>query len=233
MPPVSTTVLDSYDRANNNTTLDGTGISYAAAFGTSECGINGNAARAFSGSYCASYRDTETFGPLAMIGMNVGVLPGGDTFASLRADLIAADPTLSAWDGYQLLVYQTRVVLARITNGGDTELINYTAVAPTAGDDYIAERVDASGTWRLWRQRSATWTQLGSDTVDDTYESSTNRIGIDIYDPSSNGRMNALYGATLVIDDGPEPNCFAMTAGGLEPCVSRVLTSGGLFPPLS
>jgi hypothetical protein len=33
--------------------------------------------------------------------------------------------------------------------------------------------------------------------------------------------------------DPPDPNCYLMTAGGLEPCVSRVKTASGLFPPVA
>lgn len=321
MPPVDTTVLDSLDRSNASTL----GTGWAAAFTAPSCNIDTNAARAQASSYCANYRDSDTVGPLAMCGLNVGVLAGGDSFASLRASLIAASPTSASWNGYQLLVYAARVVLARIDAGSDTELINYTASAPQAGDDYIVERTTDAGAWELWRRRSGTWTSLGTAT-DDTYET-TFRVGIDIYDPSSAGRLASVFGATLVvgeapaftvtpavtgspyigevltcdggtatgdpaptktyqwkvngsditgenastytIDDadldvgdavtctvtatntagsdsdtsnsvtiletptGPEPNCFLMTAGGLVSCVSRVMTAGGLFPPVA
>ena len=209
MPPTITTVRDDMNRANNSISLDGTGHSYSAAFGTSEMGIISNAAYSQATSYCASYRDAETYGPDIMVGVDVSALPGGDAFASARGSYVAADPGLSSWDGYQVLVYATRVALARIDNGSDTELINYTTVAPQANDVHIAERI--SGNWTLWRLRGGSWSSLGT-VSDNTYSTSSGRIAVDMYDPSTAGRINALYGDTPASSDTPPVNTVAPVA---------------------
>jgi len=194
MPPAGSTVIDDLDRANAANDL-GPGQPYAAAFGTVQLSLVGNAAGCQNNAYCASYRNDTTHGPNAYAGLQVGVLPSGDTFASHRASFRVTSPTVSGWSGYQLLVYQTRVALARMLAGADSELIDYAAEAPQAGDDYIAEKV--GNICRLWRRRSGTWLQLGTDVTNTELTAVTGNLAWDSFDPGLAGRIAAFYGGTI------------------------------------
>lgn len=124
----------------------------------------------------------------------------------------------------------------QIALNGFSDTLTITDIGPDV-EEFSTAWSAADQVWLLERRgNTVTVKRDGSTLTTIDVTGYDNRFGAYKYSEVSTSDFFMLQGVTVSDVTGgsdPEPNCYVMTAGGLAPCVSRVMTSGGLFPPLA
>lgn len=124
----------------------------------------------------------------------------------------------------------------------------FTVSPAITGDPYIGDVLTCDGgtaTGDPTPTKSYQWKVNGSNisgetsstyTIDDADLDVGDSVTCEVTATNTEGSDSDTSNSITILETptgGPEPNCFVMTAGGLEPCVSRAMTAGGLFPPVA
>lgn len=234
--PFTPTVLDNFDRANANDPGANWGNNTINAGVSSTFNIASNALRNQLGSYCEQNWDPTT--PAADAGCVVTITAlgvAGD--AGYGGTCRVQSPATAGVDCYRWQQSGGNMAVLRVVNGVESAALATAAHTMVAGDTIacIPSGSGATVTVKVFRDRGGTQTELLSyaDTHADRI-TSAGKIGLWVYD-TGNGIIFEDFGSAVESGggDAPGPNCFLMTAGGLEACIGRTLAADGLFPPVA
>jgi YD repeat-containing protein len=194
LPVPATSVIDAFERDDEDPVSQQGGWSSTPTFGTGETlEVLSRAAGQNEGTVVEanSFRQTDLSGD-AEVHARISAMPDNDQASYLYLNL--QDPGTAGVDGYRMRWYHwivaDQLTIQKIVNGVATTLVGPAHVDPQVGDTLLLRRLDHR--LELWRKSGATFTKLLT-TVDPAFNAG--RLGLGLND--QNGRWDDFGGGTL------------------------------------